>query len=421
MEDFIEEIYSNALARSRGIASICSHYFDEENVDLQYREFEHVYSRLQSMNVNDVLDRSLLFSDNDALEWYEELQQEYINSSDKKIFTEKNIQLFRKYYDLILPAKILEHASPKILIKIPETTITNEFNVSQKIYDLYFKINLSSNVLDNLTINRTTFQASHFNSSYMHSHVSTGAFLDWGEPCFGNGPIKEIVRQCKTRISDDLILQLCLEMQRYSQIESIAGGPYIKMDDINDPKLVKKLHDIKTEISLTQQSHTNAVVATNKNLLTRIIRNKSLRSFNIDGVNIVGTEFKDAAFAITKEYLLLLKETLGNEAAHKIVSMDIDNKTLIPYDISNGVIKKVSFESGSSGRSDFNRDGEEMFKFKGEYTKLKILDSNEINEHSMYILNPEIVLSIINKIYKLQIKTYATLSTKYTTKRIATI
>lgn len=412
MEDFVKEIYSSALSRSEGIASICSHYFGEENVDLQCNDFRTIYNQFKKVQLDTILNKGLLAGNNHLLGIYEDLLVG--NASNRLLFTESNIELFKDYYRILLPSKFIEKLNASILIRIPETTIKNKLNETQKIYDLFFKINISNNNPDKIELNRTTFQKNHYYSSYMHSHANKDNFLRWATPCFGNGPIKTTLEACRTRGTEANIFSLCLEIERYAQIESLDGGPYIKMSQIRDSALVKKLHDITTEISLTQKYPKIKTIIDDKNFIKRIIVNKALNSFDINGFRLIGTEFRDASISITRQYLLHLKETMPYAEAYKRVTKEISSGIFIPYDVENGVVKKVDYAAAdSSGRTDFDRNGRELFKFKDEMIKLKIMNKAEDLTHAPHILNQDIVLNIINTIYKLQIKTYANKSSKY--------
>jgi hypothetical protein len=69
----------------------------------------------------------------------------------------------------------------------------------------------------------------------MHSHVSNIPvynFEDFQIPCTGTGPINNTICSLARDFDADLWRLFCLELDRYMQVESIAGTPYHRLESL---------------------------------------------------------------------------------------------------------------------------------------------------------------------------------------------
>lgn len=124
-----------------------------------------------------------------------------------------------------------------VLIYYPEITITNEFNKSITIKDVYIKLNIrySGKLCDSFTINRSTYSIKEYTSHYIHSHAPR---LDISYPsifrsmCLGYGPIRATIHNLIECFNVDFWKLFCFELHKYLQVESISGGPYLKLENV---------------------------------------------------------------------------------------------------------------------------------------------------------------------------------------------
>ena len=130
-----------------------------------------------------------------------------------------------------------------IIVYFPEVTVTNEKHQSVKIYDLFAKVPIREDgvhLYHKFDLMRSTYTHAQAISGYIHSHISrTTSLGDWGSPCLGTGPINSTIYTLE-RISESFeeikpFWELfCRELDEYTQVESLAGGPYIKMENITN-------------------------------------------------------------------------------------------------------------------------------------------------------------------------------------------
>ena len=128
-----------------------------------------------------------------------------------------------------------------IIVYFPEVTVTNEKHQAVKIYDLFAKVPIREDgvhLYDKFYLMRSTYTHAQAISGYTHSHIPRSTSLgDWGIPCLGTGPINSTIYTLE-HISESFeeikpFWELfCRELDEYTQVESLSGGPYIRMETI---------------------------------------------------------------------------------------------------------------------------------------------------------------------------------------------
>lgn len=198
-------ILESVLINVNEIKDILYHYYGEERVDIQ----------LQNILTFIEIHKPSLTSNEKIIQ--------FINSCSEKI---------------------------PILIHFPEVTITNEYNDSLLVKDLYIKFYIHLNgylSFDNFLITRTTFTYAQLNSGYIHSHAprftNTPIFKN---PCLGEGPIKNTTTNLQLEYDSNLWNLFCIELDQYVKTESITGGPYIRMTSLStNTTPIKYTYNIK--------------------------------------------------------------------------------------------------------------------------------------------------------------------------------
>lgn len=180
------------------------------------------------------------------LDYYgEERTELYITGFDEVLNHFRNVEIsYTSMVDYIKKAHMI--------IRFPEVRIENEYGMHIDVEDLWVKVPLYIDKVnynreysdDNIRwlldtsfrMTRSKYNLSHLKVDYMHSHcpgVQWDASLDqWMKCCLGTGPIKNT---CATLCSDydpDIWQLFCIELEKYVETESLAGGPYRRMSSI---------------------------------------------------------------------------------------------------------------------------------------------------------------------------------------------
>lgn len=238
-----------------------------------------------------------------------------------------------------------------ILVRFPKVTITNEYDQSIDIWELYakVKVNALGRLVGAFTLNRAEYDVPQMNSNYMHSHVSdipTYDFKEFQNPCLGEGPIRDTILTLRTEDFDELRWQLfCFELSKYVQVESIDGGPYHRMERVGSKEL--RVGESTWNLSLTEGNllHFNAFNnARVKEFVTWLIsRNKLKFDFNgyhygisttfIEWVVFISNELiewynmKFAAGEVSETYADLLRQNLLRRGIIESGTLKYDNST----------------------------------------------------------------------------------------------
>lgn len=124
-----------------------------------------------------------------------------------------------------------------LIIHFPKVRVTNELDRSVDITHLWVKVNLSTDgTIDGcFEMMRSEFTAEQFESGYSHSHlhlVTTNNYNLWATPCLGSGPIRNTIASLSVQFSEEMWNLFCFELSKYITVESLSGGPYIKLERI---------------------------------------------------------------------------------------------------------------------------------------------------------------------------------------------
>lgn len=124
----------------------------------------------------------------------------------------------------------------------PRVTVTNEYDKSVNIQDLYAKIEIQGDgtipyECNGFRLNRATYTREQFMSNYMHSHINVipkNNFAEFQIPCLGTGPIISTIGTLKNDYDEVTWILFCQELSMYVTVESISGGPYHRMENIGN-------------------------------------------------------------------------------------------------------------------------------------------------------------------------------------------
>jgi hypothetical protein len=138
----------------------------------------------------------------------------------------------------------LAQSRADIFVYWPRVTVTNENDRSVAIQDLYAKVQITSDgtiPYENrgFQLVRSTFSEIQFASGYLHSHIPHFSGVPhFQNPCLGSGPINRTIADLKNEYEEALWMLFCQELSLYVTVESLAGGPYFRMETIGKRKLL---------------------------------------------------------------------------------------------------------------------------------------------------------------------------------------
>jgi len=261
----------------------------------------------------------------------------------------------------------------RIIIHFPEITITNG-RQKHKITDLYVSINaiVMKNYSNSyITINgsRGSFTLTEIKKRYSHSHLSTIQVGDsFDNFCLGSGPINYYLTQGLDRTEEEWLFFFNL-LNQYLRWESIAGRPY---NYINNLGLCNTLPVVEDYI------------------VDQIFKYYKIRNIK---------------HKITNTSIEVIPSDSMEEELTKLLKDDI-YKHYLCYKNPNGEYltkDQIKLDNNVSYYKD-----KELFTFKGELLKIKILDERT-DEQDNYTINapiPELTKKLCAKLSSSLTKAY---------------
>lgn len=171
-----------------------------------------------------------------------------------------DLQYFKDYFgenrvDII--ETIDTRTYTNVYIWFPKETISNAKGQNHTIYDLYIKVEFVDSRFVAMRTIRTSFTLAELYSGYGHSHSPTRAYMNTGNKvnkyteerscCLGTGPLSQLIDKT---IDSNVLMSLCIYIEKWVRWESLEGGPYITMEKVGNTglevaSLPTKLHTLK--------------------------------------------------------------------------------------------------------------------------------------------------------------------------------
>ena len=200
MEETLEQKYDRLMSVVSSILEVFNLYYGEERVDLQN------FMR----------------------------KEEFIQRANPTISDEE--------------AKELIGEQGKIIVHFPRVTVTNENDRSVEITNLWVKIVVT---LEGLTVGRfsmarSEFPITHILADYAHSHLDGIPYDNpsyFGTPCTGSGPINRTITSLCAQFDLDFWRLYCYELDLFTQVESLAGTPWRKLESIGAQPSMQKIKE----------------------------------------------------------------------------------------------------------------------------------------------------------------------------------
>lgn len=298
----------------RQVLKIFEDFYGEDRVDLQnYISEQELYNNL---NAN-ILYNYLRDYDIESSPIYKEMSKEtraiidiIISKNPFNEYITKDRVLMEYLFPFIYDRIRFLYDNMFILVKFPTVRITNEYNKFVDIKELWAKVPVCSKGEGKgyFSLNRSNYSLDHFLSGYMHSHVSKipiNDFTVFQSPCTGDGPINKTLSTLAVSYDESIWQLLCLELDRYVRVESIAGTPYHYLEKIN------KLDPTNSVYSFNMYAlRTNHIPATSvfsepkfKQFIKHLLESKKL-TFNYgNGSYGLGMSFTEAVVLISNEFI----------------------------------------------------------------------------------------------------------------------
>lgn len=235
IKEKLQVMYNDIISPCTRVYEVVSEYFTEDLTDFQVAPFRTFLDAISSFTVDSVL-QSLyvdlnIFCDTHGipvsiLHDSAALAMPAVNSSYANILMDNLTSRFKE---------AAMGSCPVILIRFPRVRVTNENNRYIDIEELYVRVPLtwSGTMSDRFEMVRTSYDIVQWLSGYSHSHLpGIGSFPSFQAPCLGSGPIRSTMYRLFDSCDLDIWGLFCFELAKYVTVESLAGGPYFRLENV---------------------------------------------------------------------------------------------------------------------------------------------------------------------------------------------
>ena len=290
-----------------------------------------------------------------------------------------------------------------IVVWWPKVTVTNEFDKSVEIQDLYAKVSVTLDgripVCDHgFTLNRATYNAEQWFAGYCHSHVPRiynndfASVSSFREPCLGTGPIRHTISTLK--INGDTInwLTFCQELALYVTVESLTGGPYIKLESIKTSN--KRRYGFSNFTTVYDESHCLVDEETLRDFVAYYLKYGNLKFSYGNGHYYCSLPYYEYIVDISNCFIQWVNCNKTKEEVDKYMADEV----LIPVYVNEGRFYEPNILSESTLN---NIAACKILTFKGQNIMLKVETTEQADLSNIAnIMNHFLAMCIIQKILK---------------------
>ena len=396
IESKIEELYSLLMDKPNQVLAIFNDFFGEDKVDMQgFMSVDELKSWLSVTPISAYTSREVLGM---SMGDYNTYSSQPLTNLRGEVLDLVLNQLCSEIVDTIGDIKF---SSGFILVHFPHVRITNEYNRFVDINHLYAKVKVLHNGSMNgyFSLNRAEYTYLHISSGYMHSHVSTiptSDFTKFQTPCTGTGPINDTISNLSNEFDSDIWRLFCLELSKYVEVESIAGTPYHRLENLGTSNMGAGEDVFRVVNQLRYDDSIKEII---KEFVPYFIKQGKLKFNYANGSYSIGMSFTEYILVISNEFIDWYNKKFNNKEWKYTFSTLKRSDVLKEGIIANNKIYYENSRRNVNSCAAYN--GQRMCTFKGKDVLINIVDINEVKEdNKSIILNTNIALYILSKILR---------------------
>ena len=397
IESKMEELSSLLMDKPNQVLAIFNDFFGEDKVDMQgFMSVDELKSWLSVTPISNYASReSLGMSMGDY------------NTYSSQPLTNLRGEVLDLVLDQLCSREIVDYigdtrfSSGFILVHFPHVRITNEYNRFVDINHLYAKVKVLHNGSMNgyFSLNRAEYTYLHISSGYMHSHVSTiptSDFTKFQTPCTGTGPINDTISNLSNEFDSDIWRLFCLELSKYVEVESIAGTPYHRLENLGTSNMGAGEDVFRVVNQLRYDDSIKEII---KEFVPYFIKQGKLKFNYANGSYSIGMSFTEYILVISNEFIDWYNKKYNNKEWRYTFDTLKRSDVLKEGIIANNKIYYENSRRNVNSCAAYN--GQRMCTFKGKDVLINIVDINEVKEdNKSIILNTNIALYILSKILR---------------------
>lgn len=359
--------------------------------ELKHKVFQKVYETYEIFEAffgSQFVDLQHLPSDDNILDVL-------VNAGVVMADTSEQFELSEEQYQTI--KDLFSDRKTYILVWWPTVYVKNENNKGIAIRDLYAKIKVTIQgtipyEYCGFKLTKTTFTSEQFDSGYIHSHVpSRYGVPSFLSPCLGTGPIENTIIELKNTFDEAEWMLFCQELSLYVTVESLQGGPYIRLESVGASQRLSEFSGFTPGIDSNYYFRDPVVDKLINEFIPYYLKYGHLK-FDYSEENFCcGLPYYDYIIDISNTFIDYLNK-FGNK---DIVSTLYGNCILVKAKVK----QRMFYRTDSRNNSYSNYEGQYVLTFKGQ-SKLLHIESREEGEdnENVTLLAHAVAMTILEKI-----------------------
>ena len=235
--------------------------------------------------------------------------------------------------------------------------------------------------------------------------INISNFSNFLTPCTGSGPINATIGGLNREFDEDMWQLFCSELEDFTQVESIAGIPYRRLENIGNRQsysVVQRFFYVargfygKVARPLYEFRYVDLGIIPD---FTRyLLKNVSLPMEYSNGTYCLGMSYYDVAILISNKFIEWFN--LEDNPYRKLYNFQYlkDKDIISEYMVVDGRIYTLSTTSSINSYRDY--EGKLICKFKGREIRLHIGDILSSEQHSATLLTENVIRDIVSAICK---------------------
>lgn len=309
-----------------------------------------------------------------------------------------------------ITCKILSHYPPYsvIFIKWDTIKVTNEYDESITIKDLYAKISIKSSsglMSEGIKLSRRTYTQEQWNCGYSHSHLprfsNTSHRGDFDYPCLGSGPLVATSVSLKCEFNLNLWGLFVYELDKYVRVESVKGVPYIRLRYVTNGRDVVDLGDLVPTSIVWNNAYTDELPHDFMSKFIKYFINK--KDFKVSYRNgrwILGESYLDFGIKISNHFINFANDFIKCSKYNYVLDALINSHMVKYYNIREGRLYDIEEEPLVLSPNAIEFDDHYIlegcpFYFKGKYVPLKVLKESISQDNRVLLLNPIYIIGLV--------------------------
>lgn len=274
------------------------------------------------------------------------------------------------------------------LIHWDTVTVTNEFDESEKIFDLFVKVHMEGAHIQGFSMAKTTFTQRQYKANYVHSHVPRNNSIGFAQPCLGEGPIRKTISTLNTTYDSQIWGLFCQELDSYVKTESVVGVPYIRMSNI-------KIYDSVEEDSINAAylkeafNETAEYITYIKKIFKEFVNTGSIKFAYKNGSYCYGEPIADIIVKYSSYFIDYIKTNIHTPRIQRQILNNLKKASYM-----NGALWVLS----NSEIASFAYNSSDFIFFKGNEYHFKVIENNGNDIQYYYVVDTSIVRVLLTKL-----------------------